>query len=273
MKKILVPTDFSAPSAEAIQFANEIALKGNGSIILFHSLELPTLYNNAMARSFEQNYMKELKANVNDSMTKLAGKWISKEVKTNFRTDFGGFNQALKRAASESGADVIVMGTKGASGLKEYAVGSNAEKVVRTSEVPVISVRKSVASIKNIVFPTSPDVSQENITMRVKSLQEFFNAKIHILFVNTPAYFKKDGETRPALEKFAKRFMFKNFTLNTYSDTSEVEGIINFSSYIKADMVAMRTHGRTGFAHIATNSIAEDVLNHIKCPIWTLRIK
>jgi nucleotide-binding universal stress UspA family protein len=67
--------------------------------------------------------------------------------------------------------------------------------------------------------------------------------------------------------------MFKNYTLNTYSDISEVEGIINFAKSVSADLVAMRTHGRTGLAHIATDSIAEDVLNHIKCPIWTYKIK
>jgi len=272
MKKILVPTDLSAASGEAIQFANQIAIEGRGEITLFHSIELPALYS-TLGRGFEQNYAKQLKENVNSSMDKLAKKWISKDVKTTFLITFGSFIPSLKKATESTSPDVIVMGTKGASGLKEYTVGSNAEKVVRSLDVPVICVRKSIESIKSIVFPTSPDGSQENITMRVKALQEFFEAKIHILFVNTPASFKRDVEIRPALEKFAKRFMFKNFTLNTYSDTSEAEGIINFSKSINADMVAMRTHGRTGLAHIATDSIAEDVINHINCPTWTLKIK
>jgi nucleotide-binding universal stress UspA family protein len=271
MKTILVPTDLSATSTEAIQFANKIATDGSGSITLFHSFDLPAV--SGLGKSFEQNYVKQMKDNVHASMEKLAGKWITKGVKTNLLTTFGGFIPSLKKAAADTGADVIVMGTKGASGLREYTVGSNAEKVVRTSDIPVICVRKSTDSIKNIVFPTSPDFSQEKITMRVKALQEFFGAKVHVLFVNTPASFKRDVETRPALEKFAKRFMFKNFTLNTYSDTTEAEGIINFSNSINAGLVAMRTHGRTGLAHIATDSIAEDVLNHIKCPIWTLKIK
>jgi len=109
--------------------------------------------------------------------------------------------------------------------------------------------------------------------MKVKELQNFFKATIHVLFVNTPAVFTTDAKTKPALVRFAKRFMLKNFTLNVYNDIDEEQGIINFSREINADLVAMRTHGRRGLAHIATGSIAEDVVNHIGCPIWTFKIK
>lgn len=77
----------------------------------------------------------------------------------------------------------------------------------------------------------------------------------------------------PELEKFAKRFMLKNYTLNIFGDFAEEDGIINFSKNVKADMVVMRTHGRKGLAHLGAGSIAEDVVNHIECPIWTFKIK
>ena len=109
--------------------------------------------------------------------------------------------------------------------------------------------------------------------MKVKDLQDLFDARLHVLYVNTPAMFKKDSETKANLQAFAKRFMLKNFTLNIYNDTSEEEGIANFAKDVKADMIALRTHGRKGIARLASGSIAEDVVNHINCPIWTCRIK
>jgi hypothetical protein len=109
--------------------------------------------------------------------------------------------------------------------------------------------------------------------MEVKTLQNFFDAKLHLVFINTPAFFRRDTDTVPQLEKFAKRFMLKNYTLNVFNDMTEEDGIINFSKMQQADMVAMRTHGRKGLAHLGFGSIAEDVVNHIDCPIWTMKVK
>jgi hypothetical protein len=105
--------------------------------------------------------------------------------------------------------------------------------------------------------------------MKVKSLQEFFNAKLHILYVNTPAAFRRDTITKKDLSDFAKRFMIKNFTLNVFNDLDQESGVINFAYEIGADMIAMATHGRKGLNHLMNGSIAEDIVNHLGCPIWT----
>jgi nucleotide-binding universal stress UspA family protein len=57
------------------------------------------------------------------------------------------------------------------------------------------------------------------------------------------------------------------------SEFSEEAGIIDFTEEIKADMVAMATHGRRGLAHLFAGSIAENTVNHITCPIWTLSLR
>ncbi|MEQ9415281.1 MAG: universal stress protein [Cyclobacteriaceae bacterium] len=167
--------------------------------------------------------------------------------------------------------DLLVMGTKGASGLKEFFVGSNTEKIVRWSPVPVIAIKQSVkaSSIKNIVFPSTLHDDEEELTMRVKALQAFFKAKLHVVNINTPANFRTDVVTRKQMKDFAKRFMLKDYTLNVYNDLNEELGVANFIKEVKGDMVAMSTHGRKGLNHLMSGSIAEDVVNHIECPIWT----
>ncbi len=105
--------------------------------------------------------------------------------------------------------------------------------------------------------------------MKVKQLQALFKAHLHIVYINTPAIFRRDSETRKDLNAFTKRFMLSNFTLNVYNDLDQEMGIINFANEIGADMVAMSTHGRKGLNHLVTSSIAEDVVNHINYPIWT----
>jgi nucleotide-binding universal stress UspA family protein len=75
------------------------------------------------------------------------------------------------------------------------------------------------------------------------------------------------------MEEFAKKLKLTNYTINVFNDVSEEEGIIYFAESINADMIAMATHGRTGFAHVLAGSIAEDVVSHSKRPVLTFVTK
>jgi nucleotide-binding universal stress UspA family protein len=170
---------------------------------------------------------------------------------------------------------LVVMGTHGASGWKEFVVGSNTEKIVRSSPVPVIALRKAMTkrSIRHIVLPTTLELDQTAFMNQVKDLQEFFRAKIHVLFLNTPANFVRDADSIASLKDFARYYKLRNFTLNVRSEHQESDGIIHFAKEIKANMIAMGTHGRKGLSHLMTGSIAEDVVNHLQLPIWTSQLR
>ena len=197
------------------------------------------------ALNFEEAFLKDMKSTAEDNFKKIKARWAKGGPKVDLVIEYGAISLTIARVAEQEDADLIVMGTKGATGLKEFFVGSNTEKLVRSSGVPVIAVKKYVkpASIANIVFPNTLGQGQEKLLMKVKELQEFLRARLHVLFVNTPANFKQDNETQQALKAFANK--------------------------IGADMIAMGTHGRRGLNHLMAGSMAEDVVNHIDCPIWT----
>lgn len=273
MKRILVPCDFSKPSLEAFQFAISIAQRTRGEVHALHTIELPALYDSSAVLAFEAAYMKSMRENAERRFKRMKEKWVPAGVKLKTHIEFSGLRSAIEKKTKQERIELIVMGTHGASGLKEMTLGSNAEKTVRNATVPVICLRKAPKAIRNIVFAIRPDLDQEDLTMKIKALQEFFKATLHILFVNTPMYFRRDSETKAALTAFTKRFMIKNYTLNIYSELTEEMGIINFVNEVGADLVAMRTHGRKGLAHLANRSISENVVNHINCPVWTYKIK
>jgi len=274
MKRILVPIDFSNTAVEAFKFAVSIAEKSNGTIHLCHVVELPVLYDSAAVLSFEQAYMKDRKKEVEKQLARIRERYAKdRPITVKTRVEFGSTVQTIRRLIEETKADLVVMGTHGAAGLKEFTIGSNTEKIVRSSSVPVISMKKGIKQVRNIVLPTTPDFEMEELTMRVKDLQNFFGATLHVLYVNTPARFRTDTDIKQEMREFAKRFMLKNYTVNIFNDISEEEGIKNFSRDVKADIIAMRTHGRRGISHLATGSIAEDVVNHIDCAIWTFVVK
>jgi nucleotide-binding universal stress UspA family protein len=91
--------------------------------------------------------------------------------------------------------------------------------------------------------------------------------------INTPGNFQRDAIIRKYMEDFARKLQLKNFTINIFNDLTEEEGIIYFSESVDADLIAMATHGRTGFAHVLAGSIAEDVVSHSKRPVLTFVTK
>ncbi len=277
MKKILVPCDFSDSAVQAFKFATDVARQSKGEVILLNIMELPMMYESAMAPaiSFEEAYLKDMKVIAEKNFDKMKAKWAKEGPKVSTLVEFGPIHTVIGRMATEIEADLIVMGTKGASGFKEFTIGSNTEKIVRSSGIPVIAIKKGVAasSIRNIVFPNTLEDDQEVLALMVKALQTFFKATLHIVYINTPTNFKRDYETKSKLKSFAKRFMIKDYTLNVYSDLDQETGLAMFVKEVKGDMVAMSTHGRTGLSRWMSGSIAEDVVNHIECPIWTFRTK
>jgi nucleotide-binding universal stress UspA family protein len=275
MKRILVPCDFSDTAVQAYKFAVDLASESSGEVILLNVVELPVMHESVLmpTLSFEEAFIKDMKEHAEKNFSKMKDKW-SKESKVTSFIEFGGATPTIRDFVKNNKIDLIVMGTHGASGLKEFFVGSNTEKIVRSSAVPVIAIKGPVkfSSIKNIVFPNTFGLEQEELTLKVKDLQSFFKATLHVLYVNTPSTFRRDIEVKKEMKAFAKRFMLKDYTLTIFNDYSEEEGLRNFVAETKADMVAMSTHGRRGINHLMSGSIAEDVVNHLTCPIWTYKI-
>ncbi|MCU0397918.1 MAG: universal stress protein [Cyclobacteriaceae bacterium] len=278
MKKILVPCDFSEQAINAFRFAADIAEQSKGEIHLINVVEVPVLHDSVLmpVMAYEEALFKELREKAEKHFTRLITKHAPNVKKVTSKVIFGPVYRMLYDYIEDNGIDLVIMGTKGASGVREILIGSNAEKMVRNSPVPVIAIKKYVkgSSIKSIVFPNTLDTEkQENLVMKVKELQNFFKAKLHIVWINTPTNFTRDSITMKRLNAFAKRFMFKDYTVNVYNDPYEEAGVISFTKEVEADMIVMGTHGRKGVAHLLSGSVAEDVVNHTECPIWTYSLK
>lgn len=278
MKKILVPCDFSEQAVNAFRFASDVATQSKGQVHLINVVEVPVLHDSVLmpVMAFEEALFTEMRQKAEKQFKKIINKYSVPGLKVTSQVIFGPVYRMLIDYIESNKIDLVIMGTKGASGVREILIGSNAEKLVRKSPVPVIAIKKYVkaSAIKDIVFPNTLNAEyQEDLVMKVKALQNFFKARLHILWINTPTNFTRDTITLKRLNAFAKRFMFKDFTVNVFNDPYEEAGVINFALEIKADMIAMGTHGRKGLAHFMSGSVAEDVVNHVDCPIWTYSIK
>lgn len=274
MKKILVPTDFSKEAENALKVAAQLAKKHNCEIYLLHMLELPLQEMDALsthsALPEAMFFMKLAHQKFEDIMAKDYLKGIKlHEIVKNHQA----FNGVID-SCHEYGVDMIIMGSHGANGFKEMFIGSNAEKVVRTSDIPVLVIKNEHKnfSVTDFVFASDFKKDNKETYNQAVGFANAFDAKIHLLMVNTANNFSTTSVANKHIKEFIKDNDFDNYTINIYNDESVENGILNFSKDINADLIGISTHGRQGIAHFFNGSISEDLVNHSKRPVITFKI-
>ena len=275
MSQILVPIDFSEVSMKALRFAEHIADVGD-TLLLLHVVDVPAI---GMAEPYYAS-ADTMTSILNDLIStgeeklKNAQKEIKKDVHVKTIVEVGSPFDGMQKHLNNEHADLIVMGTQGASGLKEIFVGSNTEKAVRFSKCPVIAIPADYKfdPVKKILMPTDLKDLNEDVLANVKSMQDFFNAQLHFLWVHTPHLIENEGEVKENITKMAKDHGLDNFEVHIVRDIFPDIGILYYAQHMQADMIAMATHGRKGIAHLFTGSRAEDVVNHTTIPVWTFNL-
>lgn len=280
MKRILVPYDFSKVSEHALDFACQIADKVGSEIMLLNVIEHPT------ADSFktlgiqdmdpmEQLYIKKMYETVQGKLAEVVSAAKYSDEKITSKIQLGNpFNTIIDQIVEEK-MDLLVVGTEGAEGLDEFFVGSNAEKIVRKASCPVITIQDKceLEPIEKIVFASDFQHSDDNFIAQVKELQANFKAQLNIVKINTPASFTSTRHDMKQMEEFVAKYAISNYTIDIYNYKNEEDGIIYYAEDVKADMIALGTHQRKGVGHFLAGSIAEDVVNHSKVPVWTTHLK
>jgi nucleotide-binding universal stress UspA family protein len=276
MKKILVPIDFSKEAKYACNVAADIAKKTKSEIILLHMLDIPQ----AAIDPIESNNLRGggqaiyIMKTIHKKFQKYKSLPIFEGIKVSdllkFHTTFSGVIEESKK----NKVDLIVMGSQGATGLKEMLVGSNTEKVVRHSDIPVLVVKQHVKNfhIDDMIFASNFGKESKKTFQNVIDFAKIFKAKIHLLFINTIHNFESTRATNKKFENFVSDFNLKNYTSTIYNDTTIEEGILNFGKEINADLIAINTHGRSGLSQLFSESISKDLANHAIRPVITFKI-
>lgn len=283
MKSILVPTDFSKEAQIATDVAIDVAKKSKAELILLHVVEEATgssfnitgEVSNAAEQWEKKIFNLKLIERAQSQLDKAAEATKAGGVKVRKELRVGTPFHGMRTIITERKVDLVVMGTAGRTKLEEMIIGSNTEKVVRHAKCPVLTVHRKPAKpeFKNIVYATSMSRDEEVFSRVVRRTQALYDATIHLVRINTPANFQRDTVVKKYMQEFAKKLQLKNYTINVFNDLSEEEGIIYFADSINADLIAMATHGRTGFAHVLAGSIAEDVVSHARRPVLTFVTK
>lgn len=276
MKRILVPVDFSKEAECAAKVAASIARRTGSEIYLLHMLELPvsTIDPAEMTSvSLEPQTIYFMKM-AREKFKKFKQLPFFKDLKVVESVQFHHAFAGIIDESKKQNIDLIVMGSQGASGLKEMFIGSNTEKVVRRSEVPVLVIKQGTDKFKvdHMVFGSDFAIESKKTFQKVLDFAKLFDAKIHLLYVNTIHNFSTTKEVEKRMETFIDDFEMPEFTKNIYNDISVENGILTFARELNADVIALNTHGRSGLSQLFNGSIGLELANHALRPVITFKL-
>jgi nucleotide-binding universal stress UspA family protein len=263
IRTIIVPYDFSDCATDALRVAASIAHRTSAVIDVVHAYEqLGDHAENVRLRE-------ELEAKLArvPELPFMQGIELRKFMLRQLTVTEIFKNERL------ASADLIVMGTHGASGVKGI-VGSNTQRIVRQAPMPVLVIKHHSEdfALKDVVFASNFSAQDVEKFEAFRPLLDLFDPRVHLVKVNTPRDFERSEDSHRAIAAFLQRHELRRYTATVYNDLSIEEGILHFAQSIDADLIAMATHGRTGFFHVVNGSLTEDIVNHTPLPVLSVKL-
>jgi nucleotide-binding universal stress UspA family protein len=292
-KSIVVPIDFSETSIKALDYAVALAQEFGSRLCLVHVLDFSAVFNSA-----EPSYAswdREVKTAASNRLAALTEKKVDELIPATSQVILGRAFKSICEAAREQKADLIVIGTHGFTGLKRMLLGSTAERVVRHAPCSVLTVHgqharntKSTRKPKKILVPTDFSKPAEEALGSAVEIARQFQMRLQLLYV-VPIHYatgeydavdfamlaveqKKFGQKQ--LAKISGSLAAKKIPVTTaIRHGRPATEIVEAAEEMDADLIAISTHGLTGWRRAVLGSTTEEVVRHATCPVLVVREK
>jgi len=267
---ILVPTDFSKLSKVAVLYAARIAKKLKANVIVLAVITMNTSAATSIKWKKLQDEMIKMAKQDADRLLEEVRSQIKGKLEITYQYINGYPVEArIETYAVENSVDLIVMGTKGASGLKKVIMGSNTASVISNSSIPVIAVpgETEYKHIKKIVYASD----MTNISKEIKSLARFatiFNASIRVLHI-IPSNSTKKIAIKKTVADLVKQSKYSKISLKVFRSDHIADAVDLFVADQKADMLAMFTHKLVFYEKLFGKSITRQLSFHARVPLLT----
>jgi len=272
--KVLIPTDFSVQAEYAFLMVKKLAEKAEVETHFLHVLNVPDTVsmdlqgNIQTCGEIDVKYIvsqKEIAERKLNNLKSLYGAHL------NVKLLLGKTTETILDFSHGGGFDLIVMGTKGAWGMKEKISGTETQMIARKSKVPVLSLMcdRSDLLIKNILLVHNFHEKGSQDLSFLHKLIKAFQPKIHFLHITPERTDARLEEIKDAMNSFALINQLDNVAMHILNDKDVENGVIHFNQMNDVDMVCIGTHGKGGLFH---SSATEKLINHMFKPIISFHL-
>jgi nucleotide-binding universal stress UspA family protein len=275
-RQIIIPIDFGDQAMIAVRQSYNLARLTKSEITLLHVIDDDFLKPFQDIVSAKHNYENHLKEEIASKLHTLASQIQSEAgVKVNILTRTGKIYEEIVDAANSINTSLIIMGTMGAVGLKKKILGSNASRVVREADCPVITIKgkEHRIGIKHILLPLDLTKETKEKVDKAVELAQMFGSVIHIVtIVESDDEFIMNKLTRQMnqVQEFIEEAEIK-CTHEFVSGNDVVDEILATAKRIEADLIMIMTQQEVGFTDLFISSAAQEIINNSEIPVLSIR--
>ncbi len=290
---ILAATDFSPTADVAVAAARRIAVERGSRLILTHVCSLHHFAAGGPAPALSAELEEAVRSASERKLTEIAGSFEGDEIDIDTYFETGDPDVRILQLAEKSEADLVVLGTRGLSGLRHLILGSTAAEVVRGAPCPVLTLHESgpnrVEAPRVILvahdfsaqsaeavevatrFYGGPDAGKV-VLLHVYHLPKLLEPVLGDIEVMPISFDEIVEPLKEDLEPMAEKLRAAGFEVECRVAQGDPSAVITETApEVGADLVVMGTHGRSGFKHMLLGSTAERVVQHAACPVLTVR--
>lgn len=272
--KIIIPTDFSVQADFAYLMVKKLEHTIPMQIHFVHVMAVPDTISLKQDGSFDTcgevdvHYLEQQKAIADRKLAELSTTY-GEEIFTHLLA--GKITDSILQFSIAQQADLIVMGTKGAWGIKEKLSGTEAQAIATRSHIPVLSLMcdRSQLNINNILLVHDFTSSFQLELSLLQQLLAAFNSTLHLLQFTSDVDAAKKNALLSTMNDWAIAHQIPKFHSHLISDVNLEQAVVHFNEQLPMDMVAIGIHEQHG---IFKKQIAEKLINHLFKPIISLRL-
>jgi nucleotide-binding universal stress UspA family protein len=273
MVNILVPTDFSPLSKFALKYAIKIANRLDGNITVLHIVTMTGALRFTMLERMRSSQTSGMqgKALELETMIKTLSEQYHSSRPIKYQVVRGAyFPSTLLREARRLRSGLVVMGTRGATGLTKAVLGSSTNSVIEVSHVPVLAVpeKADFKGFRNVVYASDLRNVHEELETLIRYIEKF-GSTIHLIHIVPPG--KQVGVIEEQIEKVVKKFRYKNIITLVLVDNDIHSALDQYVEVSKADMLAMFTHELSFFEKVFDRGTTRKMAFHSKIPLLAFR--
>lgn len=266
LKRLLWATDFSETSHAALEWAQAVAELVKSEMVLMHIAEAEEAYNPQLAEEHKQK------------LESIAQQLRQKGLTVSTLVRSGKPAQVILQTAQETGSDLIALGAKGHTSLREKLLGSTTEQVLQTSPVPVLFVHeRKEPKFNHFLVPS--DLSDSALTALdyAVNLAALVNAKVTLLHVVAPfegspeAWEELKREMKAELQKWSSKAVegvsVPSIDVKVTRYHHPGAGITEFARENDVDLIVIPTRGHGPIDRLIFGSVASHVIYYAPCPV------
>jgi nucleotide-binding universal stress UspA family protein len=273
MVNILVPTDFSDLSKIALEFAVKVANKLDGNITLLHVVTIiqPTRASIRLRlESLEEELISCAKEDMDSLIAEMAGKIKTTKNISSKVIQGSSFNTTVKNEAKKLRSGLIIMGTRGANGLRKVVLGSNTTSVIDSSSLPVLVVPElaEFKSFKRLVYATDLKHIDAEIEVMLPYIK-IFESDVEVFHVVTSA--KAVAESEAIIKEAVAKVDYKKFKINVVVAKDIDKAVEQHVADNKVDLLTTFTHEYSFYERLFDRSLTRKLAFQSRLPLLAFR--